>query len=140
MMGAADVPAPDNRAELGASSAQPGPETIYIINADPRSEPMPLTVFPNPPRRPEGIGPVLVLDIFSEVAKGVDVAMGRAPKRDPKPYVSVGIALLRRISNRRRSDQMASRFWVGGTVRVARGAWKITTGASVSVIGVGRFT
>src|SRR4051794_3837314 len=66
-------------------------ETIYAINSDPRSEPKPLPVFPNPSRRPDGTGPALVLDFFSEVPKGVDIALGRAARRDT-------LAFLRAIS------------------------------------------
>lgn len=62
-------------------------ETIFVINADPRSEPKPLPIFPNPARRPEGAEPPLHLRLFSAVPKGLDIALGRAPKRDTAGYL-----------------------------------------------------
>lgn len=60
---------------------------IYVVNAAPRSRPKALPVFPNPKRRPEGVEPRLMLYFRSDVTKGIDVALGKMPKRDTESYV-----------------------------------------------------
>lgn len=62
-------------------------ETIFVIHADPRSAPRALPVFPNPKLRPEGKESPLCLSFRSEVPRGIDVALGRIPKRDTAAYV-----------------------------------------------------
>nr|WP_249168204.1 ATP-dependent Clp protease proteolytic subunit [Bradyrhizobium elkanii] len=60
---------------------------VYLINAIPRTEAVALPECPNPAVRPEGSGPRLRLEFCSSVPRGVDVAEGRAPKRDTGRYL-----------------------------------------------------
>jgi hypothetical protein len=60
---------------------------IYRVGARPRSVPKPLPVFPNPAPRPEGSLPALVLNFFSEISNGTDLALGKIPKRDASAFV-----------------------------------------------------
>ncbi|MEY9674787.1 ATP-dependent protease ClpP protease subunit [Bradyrhizobium elkanii] len=60
---------------------------VYLINAIPRTEAVALPECPNPAVRPEGSGPRLRLEFYSSVPRGVDVAEGRAPKRDTGRYL-----------------------------------------------------
>lgn len=86
----ADEPAPAGWVEQGESSTQPShhsPETIYVINADPRKQPKALPEFPNPAPRPEGTEQALVLTFFSKAPSGLDIALGRAPKRDTERFL-----------------------------------------------------
>ncbi len=62
-------------------------ETIYVVEASPRKQPKALPEFPNPTSRPEGAEAPLVLEFHSEVPKGVDLALGRVPKRDTERYL-----------------------------------------------------
>ncbi|UFX41717.1 ATP-dependent Clp protease proteolytic subunit [Bradyrhizobium sp. 41S5] len=68
----------------GTLLEMPGPmsQAVYVVTAGPRKLTKLLPVFPNPSRRPDGAEPALVLDLMSEVPSGVDIALGRAPKRD----------------------------------------------------------
>ena len=61
---------------------------IFVLEAGPRMRPKPLPVFPNPPRRPEGDLEPLVLRFFSEVSKGIDIAMGRVPQRNTAAFLN----------------------------------------------------
>ncbi|MHC2619430.1 ATP-dependent protease ClpP protease subunit [Bradyrhizobium huanghuaihaiense] len=88
-LAAADVPAPADRDEQGENLARPdlSAETIYVIQASPRKQPRALPEFPNPTSRPEGAEAPLVLEFHSEVSKGIDLALGRVPKRDTERYL-----------------------------------------------------
>jgi ATP-dependent protease ClpP protease subunit len=69
-------------------SAQPrSRETICMIEAGPRMRPKALPQFPNPASRPEGSLPPLVLNFFSEVANGIDIALGRVKSRDTAAFL-----------------------------------------------------
>lgn len=76
--------APVNNAEAPAPHSS---ETIYVVNADPRAEPKPLPVFPNPGCRPAGLLQPLVLRFQSDVPRGIDVAQGRHARRDAAGYL-----------------------------------------------------
>lgn len=76
--------APVNNAEAPAPHSS---ETIYVVNADPRAEPKPLPVFPNPGCRPAGLLQPLVLRFQSDVPRGIDVAQGRHARRDTAGYL-----------------------------------------------------
>ncbi|MGY4504217.1 ATP-dependent protease ClpP protease subunit [Bradyrhizobium sp. GM24.11] len=96
----ADGPAPIGEAEPGDCAARPrsldsadANDTVCMIEAGPRSRPKDLPQFPNPAPRPEGALPPLHLRFFSEVPKGVDIALGRVPQRDAAAYVrAIGAA------------------------------------------------
>ncbi|WP_342728879.1 ATP-dependent Clp protease proteolytic subunit [Bradyrhizobium sp. B097] len=60
---------------------------IYCIHAEPRTKAAALPECPNPPVRPQGSGRPLVLKFHSSVPRGVDVAEGRAAKRDTNYYL-----------------------------------------------------
>lgn len=83
----AEASAPIMEAERSNSARPHSAEAIYVTNGDPRPRPTALPDFPNPSRRPEGAGPAVVLQVFSRVPSGLDIALGRAPKRDPKPFL-----------------------------------------------------
>jgi ATP-dependent protease ClpP protease subunit len=70
-----------------AEMTAPEPPEIYMLVAAPRRVPKPLPSFPNPPCRPEGKLAPLVLNFVSDVPRGVDVALGRIPKRDSAAFV-----------------------------------------------------
>jgi len=66
---------------------------ICMIEAGPRIRPKPLPEFANPERRPEGEGPPLVLHFHSDVPRGIDVAMARAPQRNTSAFLkAIGTA------------------------------------------------
>jgi ATP-dependent protease ClpP protease subunit len=61
---------------------------IYMVEARPRSRPKPSPVSPNPAPRPhEGTLPPLVLNFFSDVPDGTELALGKVPQRDTAAYV-----------------------------------------------------
>lgn len=88
MTAAADGPA-QNASEAGQNSpVRPRSlETIFVLSADPRSEPKALPEFPNPAMRRAGLLPPLVLRFQSDVPRGVDVALGRHPRRHAAGYL-----------------------------------------------------
>jgi len=63
-------------------------ETIFMLEADPRTKPKALPVWPNPSCRSEGAEPPLVLRFHSAVPNGIDLALGRIPQRDTATYLS----------------------------------------------------
>lgn len=63
------------------------PATVYVMRADPRTEPKPLPEFPNPGCRPAGLLTPMVLRFESDVPKGIDLAQGRHPRRDTAAYL-----------------------------------------------------
>src|SRR5260370_14064458 len=82
-----DTPRTDPDAPLARDDAPKG-DTIYVMTAVSREIPKAPPVFPNPAERPEGKLPPLALDIVSEVPRGVDIAMGRAPQRNAAKFVN----------------------------------------------------
>ena len=60
---------------------------VCMVTAVQRSQPKPLPVFPNPAPRPEGSLPPLVLDFFSDVPDGIELALGKVPQRNAAVYV-----------------------------------------------------
>lgn len=73
---------------LAKNASEIGPQTpIYMIVAAPRKT----AKYPDLPRplecRPEGSLPPLVLNFVSGVPRGVDVALGRIPRRDSAAFV-----------------------------------------------------
>lgn len=62
-------------------------EPIYVLRAAPPQQAAPLPEFPNPSRRRDGAEPALVLEFFSDVPSGIDVALGKMPKRDTEGYL-----------------------------------------------------
>ncbi|MBR1246141.1 ATP-dependent Clp protease proteolytic subunit [Bradyrhizobium sp. AUGA SZCCT0169] len=64
------------------------PEMICMIQAGPRIRPKPLPDFPSPAQRPEGAGQPLVLEFFSEVPRGIDIALGKVPTRDTAAFLN----------------------------------------------------
>lgn len=83
----ADAPAPILEAERDNSARPHSPETVYVIRASARTQRKALPVFPNPACRPEGAEAPLVLEFFSSVPEGIDIALGRVPKRDTAAYL-----------------------------------------------------
>src|SRR5258708_39976379 len=79
-----------NASEAGRddSSARSQTPEICMIVAGPRSRPKPLPEFPNPAGRPEGSLPPLVLEFFSEVPKGLDIALGKVRPRNTEVFLS----------------------------------------------------
>jgi hypothetical protein len=77
--------AEDTRKENG--QAPVARDVIYMIVAAPRKTPRP----PDLPRpmecRPEGSRPQLVINLISDVPRGVDVALGRVPQRNAADFV-----------------------------------------------------
>jgi ATP-dependent protease ClpP protease subunit len=61
--------------------------TACMISAVPRRAAKPLPTFPNPAARPEGSLPPLVLNFFSEVPDGIELALGTAPRRDTAAFL-----------------------------------------------------
>jgi ATP-dependent protease ClpP protease subunit len=83
-----------DRTAQGASEAgqdgsvQPrSAQYIYMLEPAPRRQAQPLPLFPNPGHRPEGSLPPLVLRFQSDVPSGLDVALGRVPRRDVAGYL-----------------------------------------------------
>lgn len=67
---------------MSCPDAVASPE-IFVINAAyPRKQPKPLTRFPNPAPRPEGVAEPLVIDFCSPEPAAIDVAMGKMARRD----------------------------------------------------------
>lgn len=62
-------------------------EAIYILRAAPPQQAAPLPEFANPPRRQEGAAPALLLEFFSDVPRGLDIALGRLPRRDTERFL-----------------------------------------------------
>ncbi|WP_456655681.1 ATP-dependent Clp protease proteolytic subunit [Bradyrhizobium sp. JR3.5] len=60
---------------------------IYVIHAEPRAEAVALPECPNPPFRPRGSAQPLALKFHSSVPRGIDIAEGRATKRDSSRYL-----------------------------------------------------
>jgi len=67
----------------------PKGDTIYMMTALPRKTPK-LLALPQPMEcRPEGTRPPLVLNLVSDgVPRGVDIAMGRVPRRNAAAVVT----------------------------------------------------
>lgn len=72
----------------GSRPTQPcSADTIFVINANPRSQPKAPPAFPNPGKRPEGSEPPLVLDFRSPVLTEADIASGKMPRRETETYL-----------------------------------------------------
>jgi hypothetical protein len=62
--------------------------TVCLITAVPRGQPKPLPIFPNNPApRSEGSLEPLVLDFFSEIPDGTELALGKVPQRDTAAFL-----------------------------------------------------
>jgi ATP-dependent protease ClpP protease subunit len=129
----ADEPA-QGASEAGQDgSVQPrSAEYIYLLEPAPRREAQPLPVFPNPDHRPDGSLPPLTLRFHSDVPDGLDVALGRMPRRDTAAY-------LRAIDGAGNRNILCEIDCAGGdadgTIAIARALLKHPYGVTSRIVG-----